>query len=220
MTVHHQQYPTRGDLAREQLRRRGFSDPAEVRRDIAARVTALAPRGAAAFALGCAERLLRGHERLSEEERRPFTLGWRPVLNDIRAGLEGNDAAARLRVQAALDRYYSSPFHHEDGQDGPDDADEDAAAACIYATECSVNGVPITACGAANRALSVAFEAAARELQLDPNDFEWDPDAEPMPLVREAMHPFVQEELRRQLADIEALERQDVNADVLHRLFA
>ena len=35
--------------------------------------------------------------------------------------------------------YYSTPFNHLDGQDGPQDASHDPAAACIYAFECVLN---------------------------------------------------------------------------------
>lgn len=46
------------------------------------------------------------------------------------------------------------------------------------------------------------------------NDFIWDPSAEPMPIAKVEMHPFLQTELARQLADLSALEHSvaDINA--------
>jgi hypothetical protein len=55
-------------------------------------------------------------------------------------------------------------------------------------------------------------------LQLDPNDFIWDAEAEPMPLAKAAMHPAVQDELRRQLADLELVQRHGVIPAVLQKL--
>jgi hypothetical protein len=52
----------------------------------------------------------------------------------------------------------------------------------------------------ASRAVDWAFTDAGEELDLDQNDFVWDPAAAPMPLAKESMHPAVQDELQRQLA--------------------
>jgi hypothetical protein len=53
-------------------------------------------------------------------------------------------------------------------------------------------------------ALRIAWE----ELRLDPNDFVWDPSAEPMPMAKEAMHPAVQAELCKQISDLDVLDRE------------
>ena len=161
---------------------------------------------------------MRWHERLPAREQRPLTLGWRPVLDEIWYGLGHRGQQSGHRVREALARFHASPYDHQDGQDGPDDADEDAAAASIYAAECFASGDAQPAEGAAGRAVDLAFRIADEELRLDPNDFVWDPAAEPMPLAKEAMHPAVQEELRRQLADLELLQRQAVTAAVLDKL--
>ena len=59
---------------------------------------------------------------------------------------------------------------------------------------------------------------ASDDLALEPNTFAWDPAADPMPLAQEAMHPAVQGELRRQLAELELLEREGTTAGVLRTL--
>ena len=54
--------------------------------------------------------------------------------------------------------------------------------------------------------VDIGFEMADADLRLDPNEFEWDPDADPpSPLAQENLHPVVQTELRRQLDDLEEL---------------
>jgi hypothetical protein len=150
------------------------------------------------------------HQELPEP--RPFTLGWRPVLDVMWLGLEGLAADADERVREALDAFHASPFYRDLGPDGPGDADENAAAASIYAAECYLSG-DARACGfAAARSGDWAFSVAQEELALDPNDFVWAPDAEPMPFARELMHPAVQAELRRKLSDLDLLEREGVTA--------
>jgi hypothetical protein len=214
-TDYQKQFPTWGDLAREQVRRRGVPYFADVQADIQSRLERLPGEVRRAFALACAERLMRQHQSLPKP--RPFTLGWRPVLDAMWLGLQGTPAT-RDRVEEALRAFHASPFDHDLGQDGPDDADDDAAAASIYAAECFVSGDARFAGLCAARAVESAFLVAGDELALDPNEFEWDPDAEPMPLAREAMHPAVQGELRRQLSDLESLECEGLTAGVLGSL--
>jgi hypothetical protein len=212
------QYPTQGDLAREQVHRHGFLFFDDVENEVRDRLTRLPAETRATFALACATRLMTKHERLPASEQRPFTLGWRPVIDIMWSGLADEREDALQGVREALRAYHDSPYDHDDGPDGPQDADEDAAAASIYAAECFTHGAVEDACWAAGRAVEAAFRVAQRELQLDPNDFIWDPDAEPMPLAKESMHPAVQSELRRQLADLEELERAGVTTAVLQRL--
>ncbi len=212
-----QQYPTWGDLAREQLRRHGIPYCRDVQDEVRRRLQQLPHVARKAFALNCATRLMTEHERLPPAEQQGFTLGWRPVLDAIRLGLIGDSEAAKQRVGDALQAFYASPYNHNDGQDGPPDADENAAAASIYAAECFRDGDAESAFWASSRAISAASRIAWEDLRLDPNDFVWDPAAEPMPLAKAAMHPAVQEELRQQLADLAELERDGV-ASLLRRL--
>jgi hypothetical protein len=216
LTDYNKQFPTWGDLAREQLRRRGVPYFADVQAEIQSRLERLPGEARKAFALACAERLMRQHECVPNP--RPFTLGWRPVLDVMWHGLEGLAGDAGDRVREVLHAFHASPYDHDLGQDGPDDADDDAAAASIYAAECFVSGDARFAGLSAARAIDWAFLVAGEELALDPNDFVWDPAAEPMPLTREAMHPAVQGELRRQLADLDLLQRDGPTAGVLRSL--
>jgi hypothetical protein len=211
-------YPTRGDLAREQLRRRGLSYDGDILDHIEERLMRLAAEGRTAFAAACAERLLAAHAALPPTEQRPFTMEWRPVLDALWEALMGNSAADR-RVRTALDRFHAGPYDHADGQDGPNDADEDAAAACILAAESHAAGEPEAAYGAAVRAIERAYRVAEDELRLDSNDFEWDPAADPpMPLARESMHPAVQNELRRLQADLALIERDGAVVSTIEAL--
>jgi hypothetical protein len=211
-------YPTQGDLAREQLRRRGVPYFADVQIEVGDRLKKLRKGPRTAFALACADRLLRWHEHLRKTEQNDFSLSWRPVLDEMWPGLATDSEEVQKHVRRALDTFHAGPYDHDDGPDRPDDADEDAAASCIYACQCYLTGDVESACWSASRAVDLAFRLAGEELKLDPNDFEWDPAAAPMPLAREAMHPAVQEELRRQVSDLELLERDGVTPNVLLHL--
>lgn len=195
MTDYSKLYPTRGDLAREQVRRHGLLYFGDVRQELHSRLSLLSPLARTAYALACAERLMRYHEQLPASQRSDFTLTWRPVLESMWAGLAGQRPDILEQVQIALDAFSTSPYNHDDGPEGPQEADEDAAAASISAAQCYLSGEVQPADEAGSRAIEAAFRIADDDLQLDPNDFVWDPNAQPMPLAREAMHPAVQSAL-------------------------
>jgi hypothetical protein len=217
-TPFHDQFPTQGDLAREQCRRLGVPYFSDVQKQMIERMLNLEPASLRAFALACAHRLLTRHERLPEAQREQFTLSWRQVVDQMWSAIEEDSEEVRHAVSSVLEPIRA--FLRGDGNapeiDG--DIDEDAAAACIYAAECYLTPDVQTAYWAANRVFESAFSIAEEELQLDPNDFEWDPAAEPMPLVKESMHPLVQQELRRQLSDLQLLETNGVNPGVIRQL--
>jgi hypothetical protein len=186
---------TWGDFAREEARRQGLLYFGDVDDDVRSLLTDLQPDARREFALACAERAMARHVQLPQDQQRGFTIEWQAVLAAIRAGLEG-DAAAAARVRAGLDAFHAGPYDHAAGQDGPDDADDDAAAAAIYAAECFLNGETEPAWWAAGRSVEMALaEAEDREA------------AAPTPerLARENLAPGVQAELRRQLDDLAAL---------------
>lgn len=161
---------------------------------------------------------MRLNESLPGEKLRAFSLTWRPILDLMWDDLSGEKERTKTQVNDALEAFYASSFNHEDGSEGPDDADQDAAAVSIYAAECFESGEVDPAYKASGRAIGVALQIAAQELQLDPNEFEWDPGAEPMPLVREAMHEVVQAELDRQFEDISVIESGEDIADIISRI--
>lgn len=218
MTDYRELYPTWGDLAREQVRRRSLLYFGDVRQDIHGRLTILSPLARTAYALACAERLMRAYEHLPASQRSDFTVSWRPILDVMWAGLAEQHPDALHQVQTALDAFYASPYNHDDGPDGPQEADEDAAAASISAAQCYLSGDVQPADEAGSLAIDAAFRIADQDLQLDPNDFVWDPNAEPMPLACEAMHPAVQTELQSQLADITLLEQHGSAPQLLDQL--
>ncbi|MEU9290218.1 hypothetical protein AB0D57_37635 [Streptomyces sp. NPDC048275] len=91
------------------------------------------------FAVGVAERLMSWHEALPEDEQAPFTLSLHPLLNSVWEGTLG-DSTAFSAVNRDVAEYMLSEYCHNDGQDGPDDADESAAAAALYAAHAYLFG--------------------------------------------------------------------------------
>ncbi|MET7365978.1 hypothetical protein ABZS61_09125 [Streptomyces sp. NPDC005566] len=84
------------------------------------------------FAAGTAERLMGRHEALPKEEQASFTISLRPLLNSVWEASLG-DSTAFTAVKRGVAEYMLSDYCHNDGQDGPDDADENAAAATLHA---------------------------------------------------------------------------------------
>jgi hypothetical protein len=142
----------------------------------------------AVFCAAVAQRLMLGHEALSAEERRPFTLGLRPLLDAVWAGALG-DATAFGGIKRGLGTYYLGPYCHNEGPDGPDDADEHAAAAVLHAAEAYMHGC----CDFALFVSGHAIEAATDPFPPEDGTAAGDPD--------EARA----EELRRQLRDLDLI---------------
>ncbi|MGW0856686.1 hypothetical protein [Streptomyces sp. NPDC002690] len=91
------------------------------------------------FAAAVAERLMRRHEALPEDERAPFTLSLRPLLDSVWDGVLG-DPSAFSAVNRGVAAYMLSEYCHNDGQNGPDEADESAAAATLHAAHAYLFG--------------------------------------------------------------------------------
>ncbi len=207
---HHIQYRTQGDLAREQLRRRGIPYFADVQVEIKQRLAQMKPVERKAFALACAERLMQLHDPSAPTEQVAFVGSLRPVLRQMWAGIIHEDVDTARYVADVVNTFHTT---------GPEAADQDVTAASIYAAECFLTGSIETAYWASARAVDAAFKVAVNELQLDPNDYLRHPDAEPpMPLAQEAMHAAVQNELRKQLSDLDEIQYSGVNPDLLMRL--
>ncbi len=159
------------------------------------------------------------HESLPAGEQRMFTQSWRPVLDAMWLTLAGIQHTGLQRASQALEAFYRGPYFPTAEPGGPQDADEDAAAASIFAAECFVSGHVDPALHAAARCIDSALRLSAERLQLDYKDYEWSPDAaEPTPWAREHMQPGVQNELKRQLADLHLLERHGVSRTILEQL--
>ncbi|GGX80601.1 hypothetical protein [Streptomyces fructofermentans] len=143
------------------------------------------------FAAGIAERLMRRHETLPEDDRADFTLSLRPLLDSVWEGVLG-DSTAFPAVKRGIAEYMLSEFCHNDGQDGPDDADECAAAATLFAAHAYVFTCRDFAVWAARRGV----EAVDQHLEYLADRGEEDlPDEEDALLA----------ELRRQLRDLDLI---------------
>ena len=128
------------------------------------------------FAAGVAERLMSWHEGLPTDEQAPFTVGVRPLLNSVWEGVLG-DSTAFSAVKHGVAEYMLSEYCHNDGQDGPDDADESAAAATLYAAHAYLFGCHDFASWTSRRAVEAVdqhleFLAEQEEDELVPDSDE------------------------------------------------
>ncbi|MFJ9523210.1 hypothetical protein ACIRPK_33835 [Kitasatospora sp. NPDC101801] len=144
------------------------------------------------FAADVAERLLTWHEALPEDDQVPFTLSLRPLLDSVWEGVLG-DTTAFSAVKQGVAEYMLSEYCHNDGQDGPDDADEPAAAAVLHAAHAYLFGCSDFALWAGRRAM----EAIDQRLEYLADQ---DEDAD-LPDSDEAMAA----ELQRQLRDLDLI---------------
>jgi hypothetical protein len=154
---------------------------------VRSRIRAVGNGTAVAFAAITAERLMRLDPR-----RRPFTESLRPLLDLVWRAAAG-DRTAYKPIAVALGEFYISEYCHNDGQDGPDDADDDPAAAILYAAECYFHFVPDFAVRVARRAVDAADDRVA--LASEEYDGDEDVDSE----------AAMTTEARQQLADLDAL---------------
>ncbi|MEV2243080.1 hypothetical protein [Streptomyces sp. NPDC049970] len=146
------------------------------------------------FATGVAERLMRRHEALPEDEQGPFTVSLRPLLNSVWEGVLG-DSTAFSAVKRGVGEYILSDHCHNDGQDGPDDADEPAAAATLHAAHAHLFTCQEFAVWNSNRAV----EAIDQHLEYLAEQGEH----EPLVDTDEALAS----ELQRQLRDLDLIAR-------------
>lgn len=100
---------------------------------------------------------MRWHEALPEEEQAPFTMSLRPLLNSLWEAVLG-DSTAFTAVARGVADYMLSDYCHNDGQDGPDDADESAAAATLHAAHAYLFGCSDFALRASRRAAEAVDE--------------------------------------------------------------
>jgi hypothetical protein len=143
------------------------------------------------FAAGVADRLMSWHEALPEDEQAPFTMSLRPLLDAVWEGVLG-DSTAFTEVKRGVGEYLLSEYCHNDGQDGPDDADDDAAAATLYAAKAYLFGCGDFAGAVSDRAVGAIDQALERLA---------DEDEEDVPDLDEALVA----ELRRQLRDLDLI---------------
>src|SRR5579862_6838884 len=77
------QFPTQGDLAREQLRRRGMPYFIDVLREIKVRLSHLEPKRKCAFAAACANRLMKRRAKELDQEYPQQSAYWKQVLEAV-----------------------------------------------------------------------------------------------------------------------------------------
>lgn len=159
----------------------------EVSEAVAAKLTAATVSERCLFAAGVAERLLRAHEALPPENQSGFTLRLRPLMDAVWEGALG-DQTAFHSIKQALGAFYLSDYCHNDGQDGPDDADEPAAAAVLLAAEAYMHGCA-----------DFAVEASGRAVEAVDNLLNEDD------MCADDPHKYLASELRRQLRDLELI---------------
>lgn len=147
--------------------------------------------GRAVFAVGVAERLLSYHEALPADEQAPFTLSLRPLLDSVWEGALG-DSTAFSAINRGVAEYMLSDYCHNDGQDGPDDADESAAAAVLYAAHAYLFECVDFAVWVSDRAVE-AIDQHLEYLAEEVGESLPDPDASLLA------------ELRRQMKDLDVI---------------
>ncbi|WP_327316847.1 hypothetical protein [Streptomyces sp. NBC_01235] len=161
----------------------------ELEAELANRLAAASPDERVVFAVGVAERLMRAQEALSADEQAEFTLGLRPLLNALWEAALGN-ATAFGEIKHGMGEYLLSEYCHNDGQDGPADADEPAAAAVLSAAVAYLFGTGDLTSVVSGRAVEAADERLnAGDSRAD------DPDG------------VLAAELRRQLHDLALIGR-------------
>lgn len=161
----------------------------ELEAELANRLAKASPDERVVFAVGVAERLMRDQEALPADEQAEYTLGLRPLLNALWEAALGNPTAFG-EIKHGMGEYLLSDYCHNDGQDGPGDADEPAAAAVLYTAAAYLFGTSDLASVVSSRAV----EAVDERLNTD-DSYADDPDG------------FLAAELHRQLHDLALIGR-------------
>jgi hypothetical protein len=216
VTDYRTEYPTRGDLAREQLRQRGIPYFGDVQQEVHQQLSTLSPAARKAFALACAERALHAYSQTFAPQQHHSLQHWRSLLSLMWSDLIHKQRRTRPQVRKALDD--SDLDADDDMLDDRQEMIEDIMAVCVSAAECYFSGGIQLAYDASSAAIDVAFRIADMDLQLDPNDFIWDPHANLIPLAREAMHEAVQMELQTQLRHITLVEQHEITPQLIDQL--
>ncbi len=177
---------TWGDIARVKMPKRNCLYFADVLDDIKKR---LSLQSSILLSAACAERMLMRHLALPPDKQRKFTTTWRVPMDALwRALSSAGRTSDKKDIEDKLYAFYESPLNHSNGQDGPDDADDDAAAACIYACEAFFNGNSDSAFYAVSRLVADAFA----RIPIQDQDIMRDNVDN---FVEDCCHRLVQEEL-------------------------
>ena len=132
----------------------------------------------AGFAATCAQRILSRPLEDSDKTHSPFMTSCEALLRDIWRGIEKSDPSTRLKVQTGL-RALGIDVHRPRYQSLEEEADDDAAAAIIFAAQVFCTGEIAPALWAARRMLDHA-DREARSTWLDTSPHLSDGAADPM----------------------------------------
>jgi hypothetical protein len=132
---------------------------------------------------------MRTHEALPVREQAEYTLGLRPLLNALWEAALGNPTAFG-EIKHGMGEYLLSEYCHNDGQNGPGDADEPAAAAVLYTAAAYLFGTSDLASTVSSRAVEAVDERLTTE-----DGYAGDPDG------------VLAAELHRQLHDLTLIGR-------------
>jgi len=132
---------------------------------LAARIGALPEPARAVIAAGAAWRLMREHLELPEHLRMDFTVTWANVVSMLWEDVASSSEHVKRVLDTKIQEYYSGPYCHELAEDALPGAEEDAAAAAIYAAEAYCTG---NAKHAVCAAMQLLTDAEARANQITP----------------------------------------------------
>ena len=178
----------------------------DVLTDLGLRLKRLPNDSRKAFALACAEHLMRTHEALPTEKQLTYTLSWRPVLDEMWKGLsEGSPANPLIQQAIAKGRRLI-----ETDQATEENPDDDAAAASFMAAECYVKGDVENAVWAANRVIDY-FDVVVQYM-LGIEGFTDDDETSIQ------THPVFQQQLRLLIEYATLLETVGVTPEIFTRL--
>lgn len=157
------------DLSEEiRQRERLYED---VRRALEGVLLANRSRARLLFATAAAQRIFARRDELPADEREPYSEVWRPTLEALWAYAAGAHSQF-YAISAALGRYYLSPQHHNEGQDGPQEGDTEEVAATYYAVNCALHNLTEFAVLAAERAFDFIDFAYAEDEERCMTEFD------------------------------------------------
>lgn len=189
---------TWADIISGEARRLGALTTADERRHSQHVLEEFSREQRTAFAAAAAEALMRSRQATCPAG--DYVLTWRPVLDAVWRGLEG-DANAFKQIAGALADFYRGPYFHNDGPGGSAEADHNAVASVYYAAECFIHGCAEFALWAAERAIDEVSET----IQRDENPASGLRMIGPADAVRWELDPRMQDELHRQSARLDHL---------------
>lgn len=174
---------------------------------ITARISRLPNSARVAIAVGAAQRLMDDQRSLPEEQQNEFVISWAPALALTWRTLLSPTPEIDRALRDLLDEYYSGPYCHELEDEALPGADEDAAAAAIYAVEAHCRQSAKSACSGALRLLTAA------DMRMEP--FIKDRKA---PETEDLRVQAEQEEIDRLNAALDILEREGVTDSSVEEL--